>query len=228
MHMNERRRFLYLVSSSAVAAGLGCGGDITSTTDGTGGSAGAGAGGSAGAGTGGGGAGGGGAGGTGGGGAGGTGGAGGMTTTTSATCGGGGASSSGTNNDKCKSDAGVFDVGKPADYAGNGFHKVANLKANCLIVRDDKGLWALSSLCTHECCDMDSKQGGLDVGTFTTQNGLPVVKCNCHGSRFNLDGTVAKGPATTPLHAYEMSLGCDGILYVDTTKVVPSSQRLPV
>ncbi len=216
--MNERRRFLFMISGSVMAAGLGCGGGDTGSSGG-----GASGGGNGGTGTGG-------AGGTGGGVTGGTGGAGGTTTTTSLTgdCGGGGAMNAGLNSDKCQSASGVFDIGAPADYAALGFHKVTNLGSNVLLVRDSMGLYALSSLCTHSCCDMNKKQGVQDIGTVTTSNGVQQIRCNCHGSRFNPDGTVAKGPASTPLHAYGLSLGCDGILYVDTTKTVPNTQRLAV
>lgn len=41
--------------------------------------------------------------------------------------------------------------------------------------------------CTHAGCAVVVKSGGID--------------CPCHGSKFNLDGSVAHGPATTPLVA---------------------------
>jgi Rieske Fe-S protein len=204
-----------MISGSVMAAGLGCGGDTVSS--GGGGTAGSGTGGATG-------------------GSGGTGGAtggtatGGTTTTTSLTenCGGGGSMNAGLNNDKCQSDSGVFAVGAPADYAAIGFHKVQNKSANVLLVRDDMGLYALSSYCTHSCCDMNKKQGVQDIGTITSSGGAQQIRCNCHGSRFNTDGTVAKGPASQPLRAYGLALGCDGVLYVDTTTTVPNTQRLAV
>jgi Rieske Fe-S protein len=157
----------------------------------------------------------------------GAGGAGGMTSTsTGPMCGGGGAFSSGQNNDFCGSIAGTFDVGKPADYAGMGMFKVQNQSASVLLVRDAGGLYALSSLCTHECCDMNSVVQGQQVGTIVNVGGAPTIRCNCHFSVFKADGSVQKGPANNPLPAYQLSLGCDGVLYVDTTVVVPNTQRL--
>jgi Rieske Fe-S protein len=211
--MNERRRFLRVLGGGAVAMGFGC----AASQKGTGG---AGAGGSAGV--------------TGTGGSSSTG-DGSSSTGSSSTgsnsstgsvssggnCGAGGASSSGTNSDACSSNAGTFDVGTPADYPGTGLFKVTNLPSNVMIGRDAGGFYAISSLCTHECCDLNER------GTFTTANGTPVVHCGCHGSEFSYDGAVVHGPANAPLAAYALTLGCDGNLYVDTTKIVAHTQRLP-
>ena len=41
--------------------------------------------------------------------------------------------------------------------------------------------------CTHAGCALAIKDGGIE--------------CPCHGSKFNFDGTVARGPATQPLKA---------------------------
>ena len=41
--------------------------------------------------------------------------------------------------------------------------------------------------CTHAGCALAVKDGGIE--------------CPCHGSKFALDGTVARGPATQPLAA---------------------------
>ena len=43
-----------------------------------------------------------------------------------------------------------------------------------------------SSTCTHKGCAVNKVADG-------------TIDCPCHGSKFNLDGTVAKGPATEPL-----------------------------
>jgi Rieske Fe-S protein len=43
-----------------------------------------------------------------------------------------------------------------------------------------------SAVCTHQGCTV----GEVVDGT---------INCPCHGSKFNLDGTVANGPATKPL-----------------------------
>jgi Rieske Fe-S protein len=44
----------------------------------------------------------------------------------------------------------------------------------------------LSATCTHQGCTVGEVAGG-------------TINCPCHGSKFNLDGSVANGPATRPL-----------------------------
>ena len=117
-------------------------------------------------------------------------------------------------------------MGKPADYAAMGFHKVSNVSAGILMLRDAGGLHTLSSWCSHQCCDMNDTSPQGDYGSPTTVSGKPAWRCNCHGSKFLADGTVGVGPAPTGLEAFELSLGCDGILYVDTGKTVPHTTRL--
>jgi Rieske Fe-S protein len=56
-----------------------------------------------------------------------------------------------------------------------------------------------SSVCTH---------AGCTVSEITDGN----IVCPCHGSRFNLDGSVAKGPATKPLEAKPVSVQGDSIV----------------
>jgi Rieske Fe-S protein len=45
---------------------------------------------------------------------------------------------------------------------------------------------AFSAVCTHQGCMVDAVSGG-------------TINCPCHGSKFGLDGSVSKGPATEPL-----------------------------
>ncbi|WP_068159561.1 ubiquinol-cytochrome c reductase iron-sulfur subunit [Rhodococcus phenolicus] len=45
---------------------------------------------------------------------------------------------------------------------------------------------AFVAICTHSGCNISGVEGD-------------EIVCNCHGSRFRLDGTVAKGPAKRPL-----------------------------
>lgn len=198
--MNDRRRFLHVLGATTAAAALpACGGsDSSSGTTGTGGAGGSGAGG------------------TGAGGEGST--ASTATSSSTASSTASSASSTGTGAACQDTQEGVV-VGALADFAANGLHILPGTKV--LIGRDDKGLYALTSICTHELCDMDEKKQGQSIGIINA-NG---IICNCHGSTFDHYGAVVKGPANKPLKAYAMSL-CDGMIYVDKTTVVPVTDRL--
>jgi Rieske Fe-S protein len=57
----------------------------------------------------------------------------------------------------------------------------------------------LSSVCTHAGCNVSAIVDGK-------------IDCPCHGSKFNLDGTVAVGPATKPLEAKAVAVHGDSIV----------------
>ncbi|MEV6769996.1 Rieske (2Fe-2S) protein [Nocardia sp. NPDC051030] len=56
-----------------------------------------------------------------------------------------------------------------------------------------------SSTCTHLGCKVNSVEGGL-------------IKCPCHGSSFNLDGSVAGGPAPRALDTKAVHVDGDRIV----------------
>ena len=68
---------------------------------------------------------------------------------------------------------------------------------------DGAGYRALSLRCTHKGCTVRPSGGELE--------------CPCHGSRFDLAGTVLEGPASEDLEPVEVILGTDNV-----TIVVPS------
>lgn len=53
---------------------------------------------------------------------------------------------------------------------------------------------ALSSICTHAGCTVNYNKNAMDLN------------CPCHGSQFNLNGSVARGPAAFPLKTYTATL----------------------
>jgi len=58
---------------------------------------------------------------------------------------------------------------------------------------------AFSATCTHAGCTVNKIADG-------------TIDCPCHGSKFNLDGSVANGPATKPLEAKAITVQGDEIL----------------
>jgi nitrite reductase/ring-hydroxylating ferredoxin subunit/uncharacterized membrane protein len=60
-----------------------------------------------------------------------------------------------------------------------------------LLVRSGEHIYALADRCSHRGCSLH--EGTLNDGAVT---------CPCHGSTFRLDGSILKGPATSPQPAY--------------------------
>ncbi|MDV3132271.1 Rieske (2Fe-2S) protein [Mycobacterium sp. 29Ha] len=56
-----------------------------------------------------------------------------------------------------------------------------------------------SSTCTHAGCAVNEVVDG-------------TINCPCHGSKFNLDGSVAAGPATKPLASQPVTVQGDSIV----------------
>ncbi len=80
------------------------------------------------------------------------------------------------------------------------------------LIRDEEGLYAISSTCTHLGCLVNEEEGNF--------------VCPCHGSQFDLSGKVLNGPAAAPLENYEVSLSSDGNVIIDRRVIVPQTFRL--
>jgi len=89
-------------------------------------------------------------------------------------------------------------VGVAVD-SGNGY----------FLTKTEKGVAALPKVCTHK-----GKPLGVDKDGH--------IFCAAHGSKFDLDGKVAKGPAKDPLKPFKITVGADGALTIDTTANVDS------
>ena len=75
--------------------------------------------------------------------------------------------------------------------------------APAFIGRDNNGLYAMTSTCTHAGCDMKS------AATVTS-----AITCGCHQSQFDLNGSVIRGPASKPLAHFAVEVAADGTITV--------------
>ena len=81
------------------------------------------------------------------------------------------------------------------------------------IFRDGEGVYAISTVCTHLGCIVKPTAAGFE--------------CPCHGSRFNSDGSVAKGPAPRALNWLQVT-GKGGNLLVDAGTSVRQGSKVRV
>ena len=64
---------------------------------------------------------------------------------------------------------------------------------------DGDTIRAFTSVCTHQSCS--------DSWTFSNQ----LFECTCHGSRFNTDGAVVRGPASRDLEEFNVNREGDNV-----------------
>ena len=81
------------------------------------------------------------------------------------------------------------------------------------IVKDADGVFAVSLICTHLGCIVKPVPTGFE--------------CPCHGSRFDRQGSVTKGPAPQPLPWLKVSGGGNQIV-VDEGAAVPGGSRISI
>jgi Rieske Fe-S protein len=95
----------------------------------------------------------------------------------------------------------------PAAPAAKAIAKTADVPVGSGVIVDEvvvtqptAGVFkGFSAKCTHKGCTVDKVADG-------------TIDCPCHGSKFNLDGTVAKGPADKPLPAENITVQGDEIV----------------
>lgn len=94
-----------------------------------------------------------------------------------------------------------FDLGPAANFPVGSKTLLANIPA--FLLHTENGFDALSLICTHLGCTVEQKPDG-----FT---------CPCHGSRYDTQGNVLRGPARKSLRALRVEQNPDGnlILYTD-------------
>ncbi len=101
----------------------------------------------------------------------------------------------------------TFTAGFPDDFAIGVVDTRFKERYQVWIVRDEVGIYALSTICTHLGC---------------TPNWLEAeskFKCPCHGSGFYASGINFEGPAPRPLERVGVSLAEDGQVLIDKSRL---------
>jgi len=108
----------------------------------------------------------------------------------------------------------TFRAGSSDDYPVDSVTYIQDQQV--YIVRTEKGLWAMSAVCTHLGCITQWKPESNQIA------------CPCHGSKFRRDGNVQAGPAPRPLPHFSVRLAADGALVVDKLETVKETEILKV
>ena len=93
-----------------------------------------------------------------------------------------------------------YDLGLAADFPASG--KLTRLDIPAIIYKTKDGFQAYSLVCTHLGCTVEE-----DGENFS---------CPCHGSQFDHDGSVLKGPATKQLPGLMVTMSEDGRLILES------------
>ncbi len=105
--------------------------------------------------------------------------------------------------------AGVMPVGRPEDFALDTPRLV---NSGTFVIRDARGLYAMSATCTHRGCTVAPVASGF--------------RCPCHSATFDRNGAVTGGPAPTALEHYAMCVLADGRLGIAFGEIVAADVRL--
>jgi Rieske Fe-S protein len=109
---------------------------------------------------------------------------------------------------------GVVDAGPLAEFKDDDVYD-AFREQGFFVIRRDETLFALSSVCTHKGCKV-RVQGDLSF------------LCKCHGSRFDKDGHVIKGPARRDLPRLAVATDGQKHLLIDPARrLQPPPPELP-
>ena len=102
----------------------------------------------------------------------------------------------------------TFKAGFPADYAIGEVSEKYKQEQRVWIVRQEEGIYAIFAKCTHLGCT---------PRWLAAEN---KFKCPCHGSGFYKSGLNFEGPAPRPLDRLKVTVGDDGQLVVDKSKIL--------
>ncbi|MGN6367425.1 MAG: ubiquinol-cytochrome c reductase iron-sulfur subunit [Phycisphaerae bacterium] len=114
-------------------------------------------------------------------------------------------------------------AGKPGDIADKTAKviKGPDLKALAIVVREGNVIHAIAPKCTHKACDVAPVAG------------KELFHCKCHGAEFDFEGKNVRGPgkgknvpaSLDPLGHYAVRLDGDGVIEVDTSRVVGADAK---
>jgi Rieske Fe-S protein len=89
----------------------------------------------------------------------------------------------------------VVDLGAEEDFKVGSSRTVSFGDEKVVVARLTDGRFhAVSGVCTHLGCSIRLEES----------NGRTEFACNCHDSRFDLDGVNLSGPAPSPLRRFEV------------------------
>ena len=92
---------------------------------------------------------------------------------------------------------------KPDTLKDGGYWDQVAKDKKFVLARDGANIYALDTACPHKSCSVNVAAAGLG--------------CKCHGSRFTITGSVAKGPARSALSRHPIRLNDQGVIEVDPT-----------
>jgi len=84
--------------------------------------------------------------------------------------------------------------------------------------RDAGGLYAMTITCTHQGCEVEPVGSGAAAR----------LDCPCHGSQFDRNGNVVRGPAGSPLVHFAVAVDAAGNITIHGGPEVDASTRTVV
>jgi cytochrome b6-f complex iron-sulfur subunit len=93
-----------------------------------------------------------------------------------------------------------FDIGPVSNFPLGSRTVIQEIPA--IILNSQDKISAISLVCTHLGCTVESKPEGFS--------------CPCHGSRFDLQGNVIRGPANKPLRQLRIEITANNTLIIYT------------
>lgn len=93
-----------------------------------------------------------------------------------------------------------------ADIYNNTIYTNYVRKYGFLLVRKDDNIYAISTTCTHQGCEITPGGKGYH--------------CECHGATYDVLGNVTHKPAKKPLARFALHINKDSVVEVDTGRKV--------